>query len=635
METIGKYRIEEKIGGGGFGEVFKAYDPLIKRHVAIKTCASDDENVADRFYQEAEIGGNLHHRNITTVYDFGVHDGLPYLVQEYLSGEDLDVKIKRRDYLPYTEKLLYLLQIARGLAYAHAQGFIHRDVKPANVRVLEDGTAKIIDFGIAKLAQQESGLTQTGMTLGTAAYLSPEQVRGDRVDARTDIFSFGILAYELLTYQRPFQGEQISTVIYNLLNHEPEPITAHWPGAPPEMVTLVDRCLRKDAGQRFADGAELVRELEKLKKRGRGERPAESSAPRPIASPAVPSAPPATAPLATAAAPAGRQPMTVTAPTAATGGQTTTATHGDNRTGASRVGDSRVGASRLEYEVPPDRLPATGETAAVGGGHSPRSTAVSLAILMVLAAAAAAAGWWLGTRGKPAETGSVETATADTNDPATVLDTEPVAASGEPSQAAEPATIGTSDSTPGSPPEDSSPDVADERPAPPPPAPVTGKVLLPRVPWTDRMSVRLGGNSYGLHRRHTVELPAGTYRAIFELAAEGVLVSRYSPPNRTVEIRVIAGESSTIEVPIPRPGAVSVRPLPGRPQGQVSIDGEALGPTPLSRIQREPGVYMLEILPRDGEGEGLKQEITLESGQETILSFDLDAGTVRTTAKAL
>ncbi len=598
MVTIGKYRIEEKIGSGGFGEVFRAYDPLIKRHVAIKTCASDDQNVADRFYQEAEIGGNLHHRNITTVYDFGVHEGLPYLVQEYLSGEDLDVKVKRRDYLPYTEKLLYLLQIARGLGYAHSKGYIHRDVKPANVRILEDGTAKLMDFGIAKLAQQESGLTQTGMTLGTAAYLSPEQVRGDSVDLRTDVFSFGILAYELLTYQRPFQGEQISTVIYNLLNHEPEPLTAHWPGAPPEMVALVDRCLRKDAAQRFADGTDLVRELEKLKKRGRGSRRPEPAATRPVT-------PPAPTPAAVAEPGSGRQGLTATR-----------------------------GASGLEYDLASDRLPAAEDAAAEDAGRSPRSTAVSLAILVFLAAAAAAGGWWLGMRGKPADS-SAES--PQIRNPGSALDPGP--------EATVPETAGPAGGEAGTDPAPSPPETsqrgpaAAQQPAPPPPAPATGKVVLPRVPWTDRMTVRLGSKSYGLHRRHTVELPPGTYRAVFELTAEGPPASRYSPASRSVEIRVIAGKSSPVKIPIPQPGALSVRPLPGRSQGQVSIDGELLGATPLSRIQREPGAYTLQILPRDsegeGEGEGLLKEISLEAGQEIILSFDLDAGTLRTTAKAL
>ena len=149
METLDKYQVLEKIGVGGFGVVYKAYDPFIKRAVAIKTCTSEDAEMRERFMSEAEIAGNLHHRNIVTVYDFGFKDGVPYLVQEYLSGEDLDRKIKRREFLSLPEKLLYLVQIVRGLQYAHSRGVVHRDIKPANIRILEDDTAKIMDFGIA------------------------------------------------------------------------------------------------------------------------------------------------------------------------------------------------------------------------------------------------------------------------------------------------------------------------------------------------------------------------------------------------------------------------------------------------------------------------------------------------------
>ncbi len=156
------------------------------------------------------------------------------------------------------------MQIARGLAAAHAAKVIHRDIKPSNIRILDDGSAKIMDFGIAKLMQQESGLTQTGMTIGTAAYLSPEQVRGDAVDARTDVFSFGVLAYELLTYSRPFEGREISAVLYQVLHAEPRSLVEVWPGAPSGIVAIVRRCLEKTASKRFIDGADLARELERL-----------------------------------------------------------------------------------------------------------------------------------------------------------------------------------------------------------------------------------------------------------------------------------------------------------------------------------------------------------------------------------
>ena len=139
MASIGKYEVREKIGAGGFGVVYRGYDPFIRREVAIKTCSSEEEDVRRRFANEARIAGNLQHRNITTVYDFGIQEETPYLVQEYLSGEDLDRKIRRKEFLSFPEKLLYLVQIARGLAFAHDNGVIHRDIKPGNIRILEDG----------------------------------------------------------------------------------------------------------------------------------------------------------------------------------------------------------------------------------------------------------------------------------------------------------------------------------------------------------------------------------------------------------------------------------------------------------------------------------------------------------------
>ncbi len=264
QQHLGNYQVIEKIGAGGFSEVFKGYDPFIKRHVAIKTCQAQDAETRHRFFKEAEIAGKLDHKNVTTVYDFGIHEGIPYLIQEYLTGEDLHHKVQRRDVIPYPIKLSYLVQIARGQAHAHSKGVIHRDIKPGNIRILEDGTAKIMDFGIAKLAQQESSLTRTGMTVGTAAYLAPEQIRGEPVSLKTDIFSFGVLAYELLTYERPFPGQHISTVLYQTLNTEPKAITAYWPQAPDDIVAVVERCLQKTPDDRFADGSELLAALEAI-----------------------------------------------------------------------------------------------------------------------------------------------------------------------------------------------------------------------------------------------------------------------------------------------------------------------------------------------------------------------------------
>ena len=261
MERFGKYEILEKIGEGGFGVIYKGYDPLIKRTVAIKTCTTQDREIRDRFFQEAQIAGNLQHRNITIVFDFGIQNDIPYLIQEYLSGEDLHRKIRRGDHIPFGTKLLYLIQVARGLQHAHRFGIVHRDVKPNNIRVLEDNTVKIMDFGIAKMQATNQSLTQTGETLGTASYLSPEQIRGEPLDQRADIFSLGVLAYELITGKRAFDGDNPSTVLYQVLGSEPRPIDELARTCPPEMKRIVERCMKKSPDERYADCGELLSDL--------------------------------------------------------------------------------------------------------------------------------------------------------------------------------------------------------------------------------------------------------------------------------------------------------------------------------------------------------------------------------------
>ncbi len=243
MRTIGKYEVVEKIGEGGFGTIFKGFDPHIRRFVAIKTCSSEEQDIRNRFFHEAQIAGNLQHRHIVTVYDFGVQDGVPYLVQEYLSGEDLDRKIKRKDVIPLPEKLLYLIQVARGLEYAHSKGVVHRDIKPANIRILEDGTAKIMDFGIAKLTTQDTGLTQTGMTLGTAAYLAPEQISGEPIGPAHRHL---LLGRDGLGAARRTSGRSAAstspTVLYQILNEQPPPLRDAAPDVPAE-IEAIDRPL--------------------------------------------------------------------------------------------------------------------------------------------------------------------------------------------------------------------------------------------------------------------------------------------------------------------------------------------------------------------------------------------------------
>jgi serine/threonine protein kinase len=261
MDKIGKYELLEKIGTGGFGVVYKGRDPFIKRFVAVKTCSSEDEEMRRRFFREAEIAGNLHHRNVTTVYDFGFQGEVPYLVQEFLSGEDLDQVIKRREHLSDDVKVDYLVQIAAGLEYAHSQGVVHRDIKPGNIRVLDTGRIKIMDFGIAKLTHVESQLTRTGTTLGTSSYLAPEQIKGEDVTSAVDIYSFGVVAYELLTFQRPFEGQTISSLFYKILSHEPEPLQSLWASCSDQLAAVVHGCLAKEPRDRYASMGEVLADL--------------------------------------------------------------------------------------------------------------------------------------------------------------------------------------------------------------------------------------------------------------------------------------------------------------------------------------------------------------------------------------
>lgn len=263
-ETIGKYEIIEQVAVGGFGVIYKGWDPFIKRTVAVKMCATPDEEVRQRFQQEAEFVGNLVHRNITLVFDYGVEDGVPYIVQEFLSGFDVDELLKAGVIQDEDSIVSILLQVAEGLEFAHERGIVHRDIKPSNIRVLEDGTVKIMDFGIAKSILAASKLTQTGIALGTAGYLAPEQIQGRTIDARTDIFALGVVAYELVTGVRPFESATLSNVLYKILNEEPEypaDTSAHCTAA---LDRVIRKCMTKEPADRYQNAGELLAELRQI-----------------------------------------------------------------------------------------------------------------------------------------------------------------------------------------------------------------------------------------------------------------------------------------------------------------------------------------------------------------------------------
>ena len=258
MEQLGKYKILGKIGEGAMGEVYKAHDPVLNRCVAIKTVAATltaDEQFRKRFHREAQSVAALSHRNIVTVFEFGEEQGITYLVMELLEGTDLKDLIHRRALPRLDDALLIIEQICDGLAYAHRKGVVHRDLKPANIHILAKGQVKIMDFGLARLGT--SDMTRSGTVMGTPNYMSPEQVRGEKVDARSDVFSVGALAYELLAGHKPFEADSLHTVLYQVLDQDPEPIRKSIPEMPIPVVQVVDKALAKNADRRFQSAGEM------------------------------------------------------------------------------------------------------------------------------------------------------------------------------------------------------------------------------------------------------------------------------------------------------------------------------------------------------------------------------------------
>jgi len=264
MDKIGKFEIVEIIGKGGMGVVYKARDPFIERDVAIKVIlerALGLPEIKERFQREARSAGKLSHENITVVYEVGEVDGNPYIVMEYLEGAELKKIITEKKNIPLQEKINYAIQICKGLQYAHSYKIVHRDIKPENIQILKDGKAKIMDFGIAK--PEASNLTQTGIMVGTLAYMSPEQIKGTKVDNRSDIFSFGVLLYELLTYKRPFVGDS-TTIMYKIIHEEPEKIDLKEDDLGNILQEILTKCLEKNRDDRYRNCAEIVEDLEEV-----------------------------------------------------------------------------------------------------------------------------------------------------------------------------------------------------------------------------------------------------------------------------------------------------------------------------------------------------------------------------------
>ena len=259
-----RYELHEVVGTGGMSSVYRAVDTLLERNVALKILHphyGEDAEYVERFRREARSVAQLSHPNIVTVIDRGEADGHQYIVFEYVDGESLKQLVDRTGPLPARRAVELGLQVAEALAFAHNAGLVHRDVKPQNVLVTEDGEAKVTDFGIARSLDVEHGVTQTGTVLGTSNYLSPEQARGQTVTPATDVYSLGVVLYELLTGEVPFPGENFVAVAMKHINEEPPSLLERRPDVPMRLVAAIDRALAKDPAQRFPSMGAFCTEL--------------------------------------------------------------------------------------------------------------------------------------------------------------------------------------------------------------------------------------------------------------------------------------------------------------------------------------------------------------------------------------
>jgi serine/threonine protein kinase len=267
MEShLGRYEILEELGRGDMGIVYKAHDPLIDRFVAIKTIdlqklsEKEKEEYKERFYQEAKAAGRLNHPNIITIHDLGRKGDIAYIAMELMEGPELQSIVAENQSLTIGEKLDVAFQVAEGLAYAHEHGVVHRDIKPSNIMVLRGKHVKIADFGIAKM---ESSLwrTQTGKVMGSPLYMSPEQIRSHSITPSSDIFSFGVVLYRLLTNKLPFSGDNIDSVWYQIINEEPQKPSSLNPEIPEMLDHIVAKCLAKNPEDRYLDAHALASDL--------------------------------------------------------------------------------------------------------------------------------------------------------------------------------------------------------------------------------------------------------------------------------------------------------------------------------------------------------------------------------------
>jgi serine/threonine protein kinase len=318
LTRAGRYQIVSELGRGSMGVVYQGFDPLIGRTVAIKTMLVEGVGTAEfeeykaRFQREAQAAGILTHPNIVTVYDFGEDNGVLYLAMELLKGKSLQDMVQEQNVLPLETIVPMYEQVCSALDHAHRNNVIHRDIKPANIMILDSGLVKVTDFGIAKMMSM--GMTQAGQILGTPNYMSPEQVKGRGVDGRSDIFALGVILYELVTGEKPFGGQNITTVIYKIINENPIPPRELDATIHPGLSYVISKALAKNPDERYQSCRDLAEDLKNYKNLGGATAPSATvvlRAPPVSAPPARGTTPPAKKPPAPWGGPQTRRPLQV------------------------------------------------------------------------------------------------------------------------------------------------------------------------------------------------------------------------------------------------------------------------------------------------------------------------------------
>lgn len=285
VTQVGKYQVIDLVGEGAMGAVYRALDPVLNRTVAIKVMSdaiARDDTLRDRFMREAQAAGSLQHPNVVTIYDFGEFEGHLFIAMEFVEGNDLEQLIEKRVPMTLDQRLGMVIDVLLGLTYAHRRGVVHRDIKPGNIRVTEDGRAKIMDFGVAHL--ESTKMTATGVMVGTPNYMAPEQVTGQKVGPPTDIFAIGAVLYELLSHRRAFTADSLHSVLFKVVSEDPPSLRLIAPDVPPILDPIVQKALSKEPADRYQSAQEMANELTAARAKLTGERSASLSLAATIAS---------------------------------------------------------------------------------------------------------------------------------------------------------------------------------------------------------------------------------------------------------------------------------------------------------------------------------------------------------------